>query len=83
MDLDDIELGDIIALQYKTSYNTVNANRRIVSISVAVDSGGNEDIKLKLNKQDQNLEIITALQASDQAKETERKQADLIRRTYR
>jgi len=83
LDLDDIELGDIIALVFKTSYNTVNANRRIVSIAVNVDKGGNEDIRLKLNKQDQNLEIITALQDADQSKETERKQADLVRRTYR
>ena len=82
LDLDDIDIGDIIAFQHKTSYNTVNANRRIVEIAVAVDSGGNEDIKLKLNKEDQNLEIISALQDTDQSKETTRKQSDLVRRVY-
>lgn len=82
LDLDDIDLGDIIALRFKTSYNNVIQNRRIVSFTVSVDNGGNEDIKLKLNKIGQNLEIISSLQADVQSIKARQKQADLIRRVY-
>jgi len=83
IDLEDIVVGDIVSLRYKTSYNEIEEDRRIVSIAVEVGTGGNEDISIKLNKEEQNLEIISTLQQSAQSKRDRRIQQDLVRRVYR
>ena len=72
LDLFDIELGDTITLMYNTTWISFTESRRIVSISVSIDNGGNEEISLKLNKIDQNLSLTEEISSIDEISQRQR-----------
>ncbi len=82
IDLDDLNLGDTVTVQYKTDYNTFLAPRRIVEYSVNFDDTGNEDISLKLIEPDQSLEILSVNESMDASERVENLENAFMKNTY-
>jgi hypothetical protein len=74
LDVSDMELGDIVKLWYNTQWISINENRRIVAFTVSLDDTGAESINLKLNKVDQNIELLASDEDSERDKEKNQRQ---------